>query len=43
MATKIAELRLKINTYQKKIEQAEAELELLYHQLDEEMEKSLDK
>jgi flagellar capping protein FliD len=39
--SKVIELRLKIDTYKKKIEQAEAELELLYHQLDEEMENSL--
>jgi predicted ATP-grasp superfamily ATP-dependent carboligase len=38
---KVVTLRLVIESLKKKIEMYEAELELLYHQLDEEQEKSL--
>jgi hypothetical protein len=41
--TKIMTIRLLITSIQKKMEAYEAELELLYFQLDEEQEKSLTK
>lgn len=39
--SKIIELRLKKEALQKKLAQIEAELELVYFQIDEEQEKSL--
>ncbi|WP_161805250.1 hypothetical protein [Sporosarcina globispora] len=39
--SKVIELRLKIEAWKKKIEHAEAELDILYHKLDEVMEESL--
>jgi hypothetical protein len=39
--SKVIELRLKEKALRKKLEQIEAELELLYFEIDEEQEKSL--
>jgi hypothetical protein len=39
--TRLIELRLRKEALQKKLEQVEAELELVYFQLDEEMEQQL--
>jgi hypothetical protein len=41
--TKLIELRLRKEALQKKMDQVEAELELVYFQIDEEMEQQLSK